>query len=53
MPIEMLNQDVLLLTETFTTKESDMQGYYGTHVLATRGEAGRPSGGISCYVSQP
>lgn len=48
-PLNIPTHDILILTETFATKEIDLQGYYGTHSLATQGEAGRPSGGVSCY----
>lgn len=50
MPENILNSDILVLTETFSRKETYLPGYYGFHVLATQGEMGRPKGGISCFI---
>ena len=50
MPENILNSDVLVLTETFIREATSIPGYYGYHVLANQGDAGRPSGGISCLI---
>lgn len=41
--------DIMILTETFTIKQLDIPGFYGAHAHAKQKEAGRPSGGVSCY----
>mgnify|MGYP000250499100 CR=1 FL=1 len=42
--------DVIALTETLTTTPIELQRRYSAHSPATQGHAGRPYGGISCYV---
>lgn len=49
MPVNIFKEDIIILTETFLTKESSIQGYHSHHSLARQGPAGRPSGGISCF----
>ena len=48
--MNILTTDVIILTETFNTRETCLQGYYTYEVLATKGHAGRPSGGITCLI---
>ena len=50
MPEPIFTSDVVVLTETFLTEEKPMRGYYSYHTLAIQGEAGRPSGGITCLL---
>ena len=50
IPMNILTTDVIILTETFNTRETCLQGYYTYEVLATKGHAGRPSGGITCLI---
>lgn len=49
MPINIFREDVIILTETFLSEETELQGYYSHHILAKQGLIGRPSGGISCF----
>ncbi|KAJ9577008.1 hypothetical protein L9F63_006445 [Diploptera punctata] len=50
MPINILTSDIIILTETFNTCETSLQGYYTYETLATKGNMGRPSGGITCLI---
>lgn len=50
MPVNILDSDIIILTETFLTREHSIEGYYMHHVLAHQGERGRPSGGIACFI---
>lgn len=45
-----LRNDILILTETFLTDSTHIEGFYSTHSLATQGQRGRPSGGITCMI---
>ncbi|KAJ4447517.1 hypothetical protein ANN_09524 [Periplaneta americana] len=49
-PINIFNDDLMILTETFLMAETDIQGYYSHHSLVKQGPTGRPSGGISCFL---
>lgn len=44
----LLEQDMLILTETFLREPVTLPGYYAAHSLAAVGPEGRPSGGVSC-----
>ena len=42
--------DILLFTETFDTSDITINNFYGAHSPAKKGDRGRPSGGISCFI---
>jgi hypothetical protein len=44
-------EDIIVLTETFSTKPIHMDNYYSIHNLASQGTTGRPSRGISCLIT--
>ena len=46
-PPAFLTTDIVILAETFITQNMNIEGYYNSHLLATQGDRGRPSGGIS------
>ena len=50
MPENILDCDIIVLTETFLTEEISLPGYYALHTLATQGDRGRPKGGITCLI---
>lgn len=43
--------DILVLTETFLTKPTDIEGFYSIHSLARKPAEGRPSGGVSIFYN--
>ncbi|KAJ4425920.1 hypothetical protein ANN_27546 [Periplaneta americana] len=44
------DKDVIVLTETFLTKDWCSQHHYTIHSLATQGQTGRPKGGITILL---
>ena len=44
------DNDILLFSETFATKDTEISGFHGIHSPAKKGEKGRPTGGLSCFV---
>lgn len=42
--------DILFFTETFATEDTEINNFYGIHSPAKKGDRGRPSGGLSCFV---
>ena len=42
--------DVVILNETFITKDWGLPGFYCMHRFASQGNRGRPKGGISCLI---
>ena len=49
-PLAFLTTDIVILAETFMTQNINIEGYYNSHILATQGDRGRPSGRISCLL---
>ena len=42
--------DIAILTETFLTENWEHPDFYDTHLKATHGERGRPTGGVSILI---
>jgi hypothetical protein len=42
-----IENDIIILTETFLTRSWNSSNHYAIHLLATQGQVGRPKGGIS------
>lgn len=42
--------DAVIFTETLLTTEWSIKDFYVVHSFATKGEMGRPKGGITCLI---